>query len=1073
MALTKETGMANILLPPLDCSLNLSEIIDFHIAHENRGAMYAFADETGHTMDISQFEFCRAAHRVAHLLRPQRQGPEGQVVVILALTDVLIYQTLVAGCLKAGIVPFMVSHRNSTAAVSHLLRTTGSHRLLTTRGSLADLVDATSADSSNQSSPYALTVEEIPLLGQIYPHLGHETGKDNFLMFPSPVIKTALDDVALYLHSSGSTGLPKCIAETHRNMIHYAALEPCSQIAEVSPRHAVGALPPFHTFGLLTQLISPLTSCGTACIYPPASTATEYVVPAISTPQNAIQNAQRVHATGLTAVPSLILEWQSPEDIAYLKTLNALIYSGGPLPQRIGDLLFSQGVNIVPLYGATEFGAVTLIKRSQADLEAGEWSWFEFSKRVNVRWMPQEDGTFECQFLTVPETHKVAIENLPDVKGYSTKDLFEKHPTKPDLSRIVGRSDDVLIMANGEKTVPGPMEDIMMASPSIMGAIMFGRERNQVGVLIEPNSKYNLDPEDGQQLAKFRNSIWPVVEEANESAPAFARIYKEMILLTQPSRPMLRTPKGTVMKKATIALYKENIEALYDTIEASGNAASEIEPPASWSAQDLEPWLRTHASLLADKDIRGGRDLFDQGFDSLNATFLRHRIVAVLKNAPDSDAKAAALKISQNFVYAHPSIEDLASGITTLVRGDMKISGGGERAVIEEMIAKFSHGLDQPIIPAREASSSGGAVVLLTGSTGGLGSHILEILLGLAGVERVYAFNRRGRTSASERQKNAFIDHALDAALLSSTKLVYLEGDTSTAELGLPVDVRTTLRDSVTVIIHNAWTLDFNRNLSSFEPHVKGTRNLIDLARQSPNASRVRFVFTSSISSAQGWDVGLGPFPEELQLDASVAVGNGYGESKYVSERILAASGLQATSFRIGQISGAATNGAWSTTDWVPAIVKSSIALGGFPSNPSGVAAWLSPEAVAHAIVDVALHPEASPFAINLVHPRPVRWDVVMSSMANIAQLRLVPFADWVQKLQALSTNATAEDMEAIPGIKLLDFFSDANMNGAGNIEFSTLKAQTTSASIKFLKPLKEEDVQQWMSYWRQKEFIA
>jgi nucleoside-diphosphate-sugar epimerase len=67
---------------------------------------------------------------------------------------------------------------------------------------------------------------------------------------------------------------------------------------------------------------------------------------------------------------------------------------------------------------------------------------------------------------------------------------------------------------------------------------------------------------------------------------------------------------------------------------------------------------------------------------------------------------------------------------------------------------------------------------------------------------------------------------------------------------------------------------------------VKGTRNLIDLARQSLNESGVRFLFTSSISSALGWDKKFGPFPEELQLDANVAVGSGYGESKYVSERV-------------------------------------------------------------------------------------------------------------------------------------------------------------------------------------------
>ncbi|KAJ7865231.1 putative aminoadipate reductase [Mycena leptocephala] len=1037
--------MSNFL-PPLDCSLNFGEIIDLHIARENRSAAYSFADGDGHITDISHFEFARAAHRVAHLLRPQRRGPEGQIVAIVALTDVLIYQTIVTGCIRAGLIPFQISHRNSAAAIFHLLSNTGSHRLLTTKGSLAHLVDTVSAELSTTDHPYELSVEEIPLLGQLYPHLGHETTEDAFVPYPAPTTRTSFDGIAMYLHSSGSTGFPKCIPETHRNLIHYAALEGVAQLAEISPRLAVGALPAFHALGMVTQFLAPILCGGTACTYPPASTATEYIIPVSPTPENAIKNAKGANATGIMAVPALILEWQSPEDIAYLKTLKILAYSGGPLTSRVGDLLFSHGVNIVPVYGGTEFGTPTVTKRGKAEEDAGEWAWMRFSPRVNVRWVPLGDGTFECQFLTIPETHQLSVENLPDVRGYSTKDVFERHPTKPDLYRIVGRLDDVLIMANGEKTVPGPMEDVMMASPLVMGAVMFGRERNQVRVLIEPNPQYKLDPKDEQQIAKFRNLIWPVIEEADESAPAFARIYKEMILVTQPGRPMLRHYRG------------------------QWNAAGDIEPPASWASHYLEPWLKTHAALVANKDIHGGSDLFEQGFDSLNATFLRHRIVGALKNSGDDNAKAAAQKIPQNFVYAYPSIEALAVAITKLVNNDID-SNTTAKALVEEMIAKYSQGFKDAVVHER-SDTSGGIVVLLTGSTGGLGSHILEILLGLASVERVYAFNRRGRTPVSERQTEAFVDRALDVQLLSSDKLVYLEGDASKQDLGLPVDVWTTLRDTTTVIIHNAWTLDFNKSLSSFEAHVKGTRNLIDLAHQSPNESGVRFLFTSSISSAQGWDQNLGPFPEELQLDADVAVGNGYGESKYVSERILAASGLDATSFRIGQVCGSISNGAWSTTDWVPAIVKSSIAIGNFPSDPSGVVAWLAPEAVSRAIVDAALSTEKPPFAVNLVHPRPVSWDLVMSTMAGAAQLPLIPFADWVQNLEDRSARATAEDIDKIPGIKLLDFFKAA-VAGAGNIEFSTSRAQALSESMKLLNPLSGEEAKKWMQYWRKKEFIA
>jgi len=49
--------------------------------------------------------------------------------------------------------------------------------------------------------------------------------------------------------------------------------------------------------------------------------------------------------------------------------------------------------------------------------------------------------------------------------------------------------------------------------------------------------------------------------------------------------------------------------------------------------------------------------------------------------------------------------------------------------------------------------------------------------------------------------------------------------------------------------------------------------------------------------------------------------------------KLLAKSGLQVSSLRIGQISGGLPNGAWSTTDWLPILVKSSLALGALPDG--------------------------------------------------------------------------------------------------------------------------------------------
>jgi hypothetical protein len=70
---------------------------------------------------------------------------------------------------------------------------------LTTKGSLGRLVETLSADVPDGE----LSIEEIPLLGQISPHLGHETTEDTFVPYPDPEEKIGLDEVALYLHSSG------------------------------------------------------------------------------------------------------------------------------------------------------------------------------------------------------------------------------------------------------------------------------------------------------------------------------------------------------------------------------------------------------------------------------------------------------------------------------------------------------------------------------------------------------------------------------------------------------------------------------------------------------------------------------------------------------------------------------------------------------------------------------------------------------------------------------------------------------------------------------------------------------
>jgi long-chain acyl-CoA synthetase len=71
-----------------------------------------------------------------------------------------------------------------------------------------------------------------------------------------PVARTE-EDLAVILYTSGSTGEPKGVCLTHRNLLANALGS--AQAAGFRPEdHVLGALPPFHTFALTTTMIAPL-----------------------------------------------------------------------------------------------------------------------------------------------------------------------------------------------------------------------------------------------------------------------------------------------------------------------------------------------------------------------------------------------------------------------------------------------------------------------------------------------------------------------------------------------------------------------------------------------------------------------------------------------------------------------------------------------------------------------------------------------------------------------------------------------------------------------------------------------
>lgn len=95
------------VLPPLDCSLLFSELVNFHMQNNPTLPMFVYADDKAsdhHVTEITFLEFGRAAHRIAHTLRPRRDGDEGQVVMLIANCDTILSHAVVAGMIISGLV---------------------------------------------------------------------------------------------------------------------------------------------------------------------------------------------------------------------------------------------------------------------------------------------------------------------------------------------------------------------------------------------------------------------------------------------------------------------------------------------------------------------------------------------------------------------------------------------------------------------------------------------------------------------------------------------------------------------------------------------------------------------------------------------------------------------------------------------------------------------------------------------------------------------------------------------------------------------------------------------------------
>ncbi|TRX88381.1 hypothetical protein FHL15_010694 [Xylaria flabelliformis] len=1032
---------------------------------------------------ITYSQLANAVNGLAWWLAKALGPGQGDVVVYVGPNDLRLTALLLAA-IKTNYVIFFSSPRNSPAAHKALLESLKCKTLVTI----------------SPAPPPALTILEVAQLQKLtIPEVDELVSKVYEHYKCDRTYEKNGRDPIWAIHTSGSTGFPKPIIWTseaiarHHNGTDTAPPEGVRSLDHFERgKRVLTTLPPFHQGAGLGQYIFWGIPFGSTPIAPLSA--------AIPTALGLVEALKQAPADIALLVPSVVAELaEDPVSLEYVAAnIKLLVYLGGDLPQSIGDRVATK----VPLrcqYGCSEIGFAHQLWPTE--LGPLDWKYIRFHPCTGAVFEETVDGTYELVFkrhrqdssspsssLPLLETQSMwSISNQEHLTEFRTRDLWEPHPAVPDAWRWVARTDDIIVFLNGEKTNPVTMEQGVVASnPGLLvGAIVVGAQRFQAALLVELAPTLKI--ENTADEAALIERIWPSIEEANSLAPAHARVEKSMVLIGDPKRPLIRAAKGTIQRAVSLAQYTAEIDKLY---AAADSAEGENDTMADEMHILLDKGAitqRIRETVLATtgwQNIEDSTGFFDNGMDSLQAL----RIIRALRGA----LRASHLALST--LYHNPSIARLAEAILS------KKTSNGNDNLMRSLLGTYSGLIQQIKAPTDNGTTANDSTdVILTGSTGTLGTQILRALLDRPGLGHIYCLNR-GADGGGAVQRKRFEVAGIPGGRLDD-RVTFLQADLAQPFLGLKEDNYETLRSRVGLIIHNAWPVNFNMDLLAFRPQLAGLVNLFALsnAASTPEGKKkMKFLFVSSVGVVI--DRTSGNAPETLvevlkKQDGSSS--NGYSISKLLAEHLcdIAARHLNTPVLvaRVGQVAGAISyKGAWNPAEWLPSLVMSSRHLGCLPDNLGprfSAVDWVPVDTLADVVVDLVTHhrsndnggdvaKEPGARIRNIRNPTVVNWENVLPAIKEGIEdhgtIEVVSADVWLHRLEK-SVEASTDDagtISANPAVKLIEFYKNSVWNvitGPVNLETAPMAIKKTldaSATLKNLRPVNRAWMLKWVNEW-------
>ncbi|MCW1966824.1 MAG: AMP-binding protein [Anaerolineae bacterium] len=438
----------------------------------------------------------------------------------------------------------------------------------------------------------------------------------------------AADDIALLLHTSGTTSRPKLVPLTHANLC--ASAQHIRHTLQLVPQdRCLNIMPLFHIHGLVASLLASL-SAG-ASVFCVNEVNPDY-----------FNDWLRYHPTWYTAVPTLhqaiVHHITTQNNVSFSHHFRFIRSSSAALPaQVLGQLESLFNVPVIEAYGMTEAAH----QMASNPLPPG-------LRKIGSVGLPagpaivilDETGTI----LPAMQVGEIAIRGDNVISGYCDNPAANEQAFCNGWFRtgdqgyldsegylyINGRLKEI-INRGGEKISPREVDDVLLSHSAVAQAVTFALPHPTLGETVAAAVKLQAGSSvDEPTLRHF----------ASQSLATF-KIPERIIFVEE-------IPKGATGKLQRIGL-AEKLGVLHRFAGLQANRQTYVAPRTNLETSIAEIWQQ----VLTLSPI-GIHDRFlDLGGDSIRATQIMARI-----------SNQFNVAISPHTLLAQPTIADMALAIT-------------------------------------------------------------------------------------------------------------------------------------------------------------------------------------------------------------------------------------------------------------------------------------------------------------------------------------------------------------------------------------------------------------------------